>query len=492
MVSTLDAGIRLQETVDPVIEAIARTHPAYARLLRELDRELVSYIRGFSSTQPPAIQARTDFTEQAVACVRAAQGDVAAERMRTRLQDSPVLHTANHLCLETLPLTVQSMALAAFGEEPDGILPVDACGSIPADNVCFPTGILLARERDGKRLCLPILELSKRQRRQVTWLLEPFTGENLSKAAARVAELGGEGVISEREVEALSRFLELLAAPESLALPTYREQVSRVVPRLWDAWFTPEARRTMPALAYLPGESVRIPLLVSDLRESGSFASRILMDPPLREQVLIALEGLPGCWTDGGRSGGSVFFWRVDRDRRARPLALESGHLVATDGVRIPMEAGALVDALQEGSLLPTTFLSLSLGLARGLVQVGGFMQVEYLAAIRRGLRRSLAACGYQGWAERLSGQLPAMLTAGLTAAIVEYGDGSTRSAGSIELLARGGLAKPELERLRGLSVREALATELPAIARSLLGPTVSGWMPHPIMASERLLRFRL
>lgn len=471
--------MEVRHMVDPVLAGLAGTRPLFSSLLEKGDLDLESYTRAFFSADLPALQDRSDYVEQMAGEVAVAQGKAAGERIRTRLQRSPVVNTANHMCLECLPLTVQSMILGALGEEPGGMLPVEACAIIPADNASYPPGLLLARRggdtQEGKHLRVPILNLSWKLRRQVSWLLEPYQPLDLSRAVGNIAELFHQGSISEAEHRALQFIVkEVLAAPDLLARSTFREQVGAAVPRLWDAWFAADARSTMPGLAYTTAESVRMPLLLRDIRHTGTLAYSILFDPGFRQGLMKALDGIPGCWTDGGRGAGSALFWEVDVERRTHPLTLDSGHLISRSGTRIPLNPEAIAEALSKGTLMPTIFLSMALGLARGLVQIGGFSQIEYQAAMQSGLSRALANHGYSDWSTKLSRLLPPMLTAGLAGVLVQYANQTMQCAGGVELIANGGLRIEDLAKLRSMTLREAIALQLPGISRALLGETPS------------------
>ncbi len=462
---------RFRALADPVMNAIARKRPVYSRLFAEGDAALGHFLAGFHSATLPPLQGRGDYIAEMEAHARAAQGEALAARVRARLERSPLVYTANHLCLECMPLTVQSMIIAALGEDPAGALPVEASALIPADNASYPVGLMLARRRQGKPLRLPILDLSNRQRRQMTLLLDPFMEEDLARAEARVQSLLEAGHLGEGEGRALSTTLaEILRAPEVLGHRAFRDQATRATARLWERWFTPEARKAVPPLSYATFESIRTPLLIRDLESPGSPIHRMCFDAGLRGAVLEALDGVPCCWSEAGRAGGSALLWEVTPQRRASPLVAEDGHLRASDGRRIPLEPSAILDGLREGTLVPTSFLSLAIGLVRGLVQVGGFNQVDYLAAMQRGLGRSMASTGHGEWAARLAEPLPPMLTAGLAGLLATYAEGAAQSAGGMEILAHGGLGPAHLDQLKSLNLREAMGLELPGIARMVLG----------------------
>ncbi|HJV22255.1 MAG TPA: hypothetical protein VJ570_06150 [Holophagaceae bacterium] len=451
--------------------AIARVRPVYSRLFAEGDASLGHFLARFSAATLPPLQDRWDYIAEVEAHAKLSQGEDLAARVRARLTRSPLVYTANHLCVECMPLTVQSMIVAALGEDPAEALPVEASALIPADNASYPVGLMLARRHQGKPLRVPILDLSNKQKRQMTLGLDPYGEADLAQAEVRVRSLLKAGHLGEREAQALHATLDgILRAPDVVGRPTFREQVTSATPRLWERWFTPEARRRVPPLAYATFESIRTPLLIRDLEDPGAPLHRLFFDPALRGAVLEALEGVPCCWTGAGRAGGSALLWEVTDQRRTSPLIAEGGNLLTADGRRIPLEPAAILEGLRGGTLVPTSFLSLAVGLVRGLVQVGGFNQVDYLAAMQLGLSRAMASTGYGAWAARLAQPLPALLTAGLAGLLATYAEDPAQSAGGMEILAHGGLGPHDLDRLSTLSLREAMGLELPGIARMVLG----------------------
>jgi len=456
---------------DSLMAAIASSRPIYSKLFMEGDRSIGSFVQSFSTVTLPAIQDRKDYIDEVAAQVKISQGAFLAERIRVRLKQNPVVFTANHLCLETMPLTVQSMVLGALGEDPGGALPVEASALIPADNVSYPVGLTLARRCDGKPFRIPILELSNKQRRQMTLLLAPFNQLDLSKALAKVKEHSEAGRIGVKERSTLEHILsEVLNTPTILQCPTFKAQAMAATPRLFDAWFSPEARKQVPSLAYSTFESIRTPLLIKDLLDPGTPVFQLFFDPVLREKTLLEMDGVPCCWVKGGRTGGSALLWEITPNQRTSPLWLEGDALVSGEGRRFPLEPSALVEALTRGELVPTSFLSLTLGLVRGLVQIGGFNQIDYLAAMQEGLSRAFQFAGYSEWAAKLANPIPPMLTAGISGILAAYPEGEWCSAGGVELMAHGGLSPSDLERIKGLSIREGMGLELPNIARMVLG----------------------
>jgi hypothetical protein len=477
----MSASVRDPPVLEPLLAAIARARPVYGRLFAEGERTLGAFVRAFAAVPFPAIQSRSDYIAQVERQVSAAQGGLLAAKVRARLERSPVVFTANHLGLESLPLTVQSLVVAALGEEPGGALPVEASGLIPADNASFPVGFTLARRSGGRALRLPVLALPRRMRHRLTMLLEPFQAADLDQAQAAAQALAATGQIGAGEFRALGGLLStVLRSSGVLDRQAFSGQAKAANGRFWETWFTPEALDALPALAYSQIEAIRTPLLVDDLRAPATLANRLLFDRALREAVLRGLDGVNCCWTGGGKQGGSAFFWEVGPAGKAARLIAEGDCLVAEGGRRIPLEPSPLVDELLAGTLVPTSFLSLTLGLARGLVQVGGFNQVDYLASIQEGLAEALAATGYSEWAGRLRRPLPPMLTAAFAPVAACYADGLVASAGGIELMAHGGLDLADLERMKSLSLREALALELPGIARMVLGDRAARELAGP------------
>jgi hypothetical protein len=471
---------RLLDLADPFLRALADRRPTLAALFTSGQPSLLAFLRTFRDAALPAMQDRNDYIEAVATTLLASQGQDAARRARTRLQDSPVVYTANHLCLESMPLTVQSMVLAGLVEPADGILPVEACGLIPADNASYPSGLLLDRIVQGKLLRLPILDLSKRQRRQMTLGLEGFRAVDLARAARRVDEMTAEGTLSAAMRDALHRVLnEILGSPDVLGADRFLRQAERANPRLWQAWYAPEVRGDVRPLAYLTSETLRQPLLLADLQDRSSLIARVLFEPELRTDLLRRLNGVPCCWTDEGRSGGTAFFWAVTTEGRTVPLALQNDALIGDEGP-FPLEPDALLEAVETGRLVPSIFLNLTLGLARGLIQIGGFSQLDYLARMQQGIADALAHIGDTASALRLGPPLPPMFTAGLAGLAVKHLPEGIVSAGGLSLIAHGGLTRRDLDRLHRLTLADAMLLELPGLTRMVVGDEAFRALPLP------------
>jgi len=489
-----DPSSRLPESVRGWLDAIAQHRPLYADLLAAGDEPVAALMQALAAARIPALQDPGDYIEQFARRVAAAQGDAAAHKLRARLARCPLVFTANHLCLECLPLTVQSLLIAAFAEAPGSILPVMALGLIPADNISYPIGLQLARRSAGKPLRLPVLDLSNRLRRQVTLRLDPYSAVDVDAAGRRLDTMAANGLVGEAELRALRWVLhEVLAHPALLSGPSFAAQIEAALPRLWNAWYAPSLRGAVPDIAYVTSEAVCTPLVIADLQNPDTLVHRLFFDPVLRNELLRRLDGVPCCWTDGGRSGGSALLWEVTAERRTSALLIDNDAFVTASGKRIALSPAALVDGLESGNLVPTSFLSLIVVMARGFAQIGGFNQIDYLAAMQRGLSAALAASGYRQWAEQIAAPQPTMLTAGLTAVLVRYGNGDISAAGGIELIAHGGLRADQLERAKSLALSEALAPELPNVARMVLGETAAhALLPADPSAWNSLLIERL
>lgn len=447
------------------LQALGAARPRYARLFERADLSLRAFVEGFHRESPPALQPPSDYLDGWASRLHRLGQDTLVAPLRARLERSPVVFTANHLCLESMPLTAQSMMVAALGEAEASVLPVEATGLIPADNASFPLGLLLARRREGKLGKVPVLHLPARLRGRLALGLPAFSLENLVRAEAAVPSLG----LSEPESEALRTiFQDVLAAPDILGQPAFRDQVSLATPRLWARWFAADV--DAPPLAYAPLEALRTGLLMSDLSTPGRPLHEVFFDAALREEVLVRLEGVACCWTARGAEKGSALLWEVRSDGRSSPLRAEGGGLLTREGRRIPFEPDPILEGLATGALVPGIFASFATGLVRGLIQVGGFNQADYLADMQAGLAGAFAATGRAAWAEALETPMPPMLTAGLSGIVVDYPDGACEPAGGIECIACGGLTRAQVEALGRLPLEKALASELPGVARMVLG----------------------
>ena len=190
-------------------------------------------------------------------------------------------------------------------------------------------------------------------------------------------------------------------------------------------------------------ETLTARLLERDFRTEAALTGQLLFRRELRAALLRALDGVSGCWT--GNTGGTHFFWGLDRRAALFPLRLRESAGTA-----------ALTEGLRDGSLLPGLFLCfLEAHFLRDFTVFGGFYQPTYLAEMRRGLVRALRETGgYEEEAAIIEAKRNAM-TLGLIY-LLRSREGGRFPVSTAELLEEP-VSTPQVEASLQISVAAAL-----------------------------------
>lgn len=461
------------------------------------DVSLLEYTSGLYAGDPvDSIQPRDDLVRVASEYAASLLGEECARLIREHLERYPLVQTANHHGADYNPLTVQGTLIFSlprlYGQRSAGppVVPVLACGLIPLSNITFPLGINLARPRKAGfskngdlPCCRRITVIPWKHRNSLVCAAGPFDRAMVIKSIEEVNRLRSRECLLESEKEGLSRILEhIYLAPDVLGQPDYSRQATVINSALWPLMFKPGIRSDLPKLAYLEMEKITTALIVKDLDDPDSLFHNMLFNPLLLGEILHRLDKRTGCWnrsqlnnlldsvkhrnpgSEEFRGCGTVLFWHLDKRGHRHPLSFDDRGgtpvlrgICSGNDIRIPFTPASLREALLENALVPGLFASFSvLAFARGVNCGGGFYQVDYLPAMRDGLAGGLKAAGFDSWAENVSRTPTEVFLTGMNAFLAAYPDGVVMPAGTVELIASGGLGEKDLEKVGRMTVRDA------------------------------------
>lgn len=469
---------------EALLSAVKARRPVLSRVLDQYgDLTLGEYVRTFPQNHIQSIQPRSEVAAVASRYAERLLGKQTAAVLNDRLNRSPVLLTANHHGPDFLPVTIQGDILCALSEDPTSVLPVFAFGDVPLNNATYGRGIALS---SGARVNIfPVKDIAS-----LVSVARPLTEEMVRQALQRTRDFVKEGKVSRKEAAVLEQILqEDYGSAEVLGEKTFSDQSVVINKRLWARLFTEEAKSQYPDIAYLEMEKIVITLLENDLSDADSLMSRVLFDANLRRTVIASLDAQYGCWSlerlnklldknikgderrEVMQGAGTAFFWGLDQKSRRIPYTLaEEKDQVVLKGVDdngnesiFSFDSKSIINALRTGQLLPSLFTSFAtVAFARGYKCYGGFMQTDYLTVMKVGLQKSLMEQDYQDWADKVATVPTENYSTGVTFAVVRYGDGSIKPAGTVELLCGGGLHSQTLERIAAVTLTEANLLGLP------------------------------
>ncbi len=466
--------------IEAMYDAVKAERPVLTSVLSEQGgKGLGEYASTFSEgDSTPTIHPLEEAVEAVVDETRRLYGTEMAIKAAGQLAETPVVNSPYHMGGDFFPITAQSSVLAQFGKKPEGVLVALAGGALPANNLTYPLGIQLARERHqdtgtGEMKSVPvkinILPVRKYGDAPVA-ALPPMTSEMIQQTDGKLTGLFGQGVISKQEMTVIREILnDVYMRYDVLGQDSFSDQASLINSDLWKRLFTPDVAEHMPEMSFLQIEKVATDLLKQDLENPDSLIFNTLFNPELRDATYRSLDGVPGCWNSQNARQGTEFFWGKRTNLEVESLHLEerSGGLVLAgkDSV-LPFEPEAIAQALNNEDIYPNLFVTFTeLALARGLVCYGGFMQTDYLTRMKDGLSQALDEAGNSKWAQMVRAQRTENYSAGMIPIVSRNNaDRAVRPAGAIEIIAGGAINQKRLDQIRDTTVKEASLIGLPGI----------------------------
>ena len=500
---------------EPEYGALQSRLPAVCRVLDQDGQiSLKEYCRTFKPWPGPAVQSNQDFIQVCAELAGQLMGPDTASRMAAQLQAAPVILTANHLGVDCHPLFIQGNLLFGLASGfdrnlapiPGAVVPILSFGTVSLGNQVFSRGLLLSRQITNARSTKKQVRLNifpSDMRRTMVSAAPAFSPAMVRSGLGEADRLHRAGVIKDREREVLLELLESeYLAPDVLELARYADQASLINSRIWRRLFAEDLRTEAPPLVPLEMEQVVGALLKLDLKKPNSLLSQCLFDPRLRDSLMQNLEEAYGCWnrarlaeslTNGftGRAreeylsrSGTSFFWAVnDKGRQVRLALVRRQGTEFLEGLDhegrshvFELTPRRILRALKHRELYPNLFTSfLVVALARGVRCYGGFWQADYLPVMQAGLVKALRDRGHIDRAEKIAQVPTSNYVTGMTFVLADYPDADLTPAGTVEILARGGLSARDLGRLADISVEEANLFGLTEICRNFAPADNSG-----------------
>ncbi|MFT6926715.1 MAG: hypothetical protein ACJAZP_002335 [Psychromonas sp.] len=453
------------------------------------DMPLSEYLDVVTETASERYQSHEDLGDAVYEYALPLLGEEAAAIAREELKQSPVVLTANHHGVDYFAQSVQGTLLFSQRKLPNGqkakTVPVFACGSIPLDNLTYPRGALLYAT-EGSKLPLRLPLFPDRMKRKMVSEVASVDEGMIVRAQKVLGKRVAECSIPQRVSSTLSSVLNKYCVNErSPTVAGYSEQSMFVNQHIWEKILGNVT--TKPVLIYMELEKIVSILLRKDLQNSDSLAYQLLFCTTLRENFLVGLDGIKGCWTaceltrrltekedlrhQSSKASGTFMFWGVGDDGQKIPLLpIQEGNEFKLVGVddsgefwQIELTPSNLYEALDQGRLLPSVMACfIALTFARGVTCAGGYYQGDYLTEMRDQLGLVIRQ-------SKLSSRVISSIEnapvdsylSGMQAVMYRSRNGGLMPAGPIEIIASGGLENDEIDRINSMTVAEAHAASL-------------------------------
>lgn len=494
-------------SLSDLLTSTTQARPVLAEALSQYgDMSLYHYMREVSGRdQGKRDPMRSLYYEQfvtvAVNMCRHTLGENVARRLEKQLNTNNAVLTGNHHGPEWFYVTIQGMLAYAFGllynNDDVGVEVVLAFSDIPQNNITHPRGMIIGNQR--------LSIFPDREKSRLVIATPRFTrdmiddGESKSTALNKLSELPLHPKLRETAGEVLRQ---IYLDEQVLNQPDYTSQITIINNKLWPWLFSKEVRHRIPEMVYLPIERIVSQLLINhDLNNVNSLVYQVMFEPQVRESVLQSLNGVYGCWDndkinalhtnylqhdhlnarENERHCGTVFFWGIDNKGKRYPFILEltdggwflKGVTMRGETIKIPWEKGEIINALKNEQIIPSLFTTfLVLAFQRGVKCFGGFNQIQYLTEMKEGLSKALDCLNMPELAGMVMNTSTINYCTGMTMIVVLEREGdkdrdrslTIRPAGTLDILAYGGLKDKDIIEMGSLPVKDAIYLSLPSI----------------------------
>lgn len=458
------------------LQAVKKQRPFLDYVLTlQGERSLAECAASFTHSTLHTIDDPIDAAQAASEEAERLLGQDIAQQLFAYLTRHRLLFTGHHHGVDFTPMAIQASIFSTLGKKRSSIVPILSCSNIPLDNPDKAIGIVID---PAMRINL----FSNKYAHQLVGVAPPVTETMVANAVHSAAQKVSQ--INLRQA-VLSLLEQEYRSPNVLAQSSFADQAPILNGLVWRRLFPHQEIGTPVSLVL---EKIVKKLLEKDLCNPQSLLYSILFYAPLRKMLVDALQDIPGCWNNGVlqqayegngdmQAGKSVFFWGIDEEGRATRFMLveEAGGpsllRVAKNlaPFKIPLTPEAILENLQKGSLMPGLFLSFAaLAFARGFACYGGFMQTDYLSRMKNSLMRCLLEIGRQDWEKCLSVIPTANYAYGPIFVMARTDQGTLRPAGTIDMLAAGGLSTDQLNKIQGISLNEATFSGIIDIYRAI------------------------
>lgn len=446
---------------------LSQKYPAISDILRRQgDVSLRDYLRNCCHRSLPGILPEQDLLNEIQEYLVPFFGEQTAKKAVETIGRYRCLSTANHHHPAFEYMTVQDTILYDEWlrlQGADGnVIPFLAASNVNLTNTVYPRGMVVydCTLPEG-RLRLPLYHW--KLKRPCVAALEGISPEMIRKTMDRLGQEICDGAISSSMADILENICrEILLSDQVQRLKTLREQTTVINAMLSQRYFTDR----VPQYVWIPLETLTARLLIKDLQKKDGFLYQILFCREIRTQMIRNLDGISGCWTSN--TGGTHFFWGVDRRAILFPLWLHEGDdgLMLTgrnslkEDVTVPFTLQALTEGLENRTLLPGLFLCfLEIYFLRDFTVFGGYYQPTYLGNMRDGIVRTLRERKiFEKEANIIEAKVNYM-TLGLIYLLRDHGNG-VFPVSTAELLEQP-ISTQEIEERLRISVEESLLLSL-------------------------------
>jgi len=451
--------------------AVLARRPFLAKLLEQYgERSVGAYVTRFTR-HDPAWDAYADCREQLIVIAHGHTerllGREVADALAGRLACRQNVLTADHHGPLMHPILVSGDLFFGLGDILAGdteVIPIFAVGGVPVNNITLRKGgLLFTQTEPGQERGIAVGLFGHRPRSTPVHTLPAYGTVQVNDLRTGLARFDDVLSVPGRAAgeQVIARCFEHEAA---FAAQRYADQVTIINNRLWPMLF--RGIEHLPQLVYLEIEDLVREALIHHLLGRKNLVSWMLFDKAMRAHTIELFNGIPGCWTtsEDGSHAGTFMFWGVHEGERV-PLWFNDQYLVDPDGKPFVLcNPNSIRDALRDGSLMPSLLTSfVVVAFHYGFRPYGGFMQCDYLTRMKQAAANLLARARKYDELRRLVHCETDGYATGPALAFIDHGQGPV-PAGSLDIIAHGGLTRQHLDAVAALALSKLQALGLPGM----------------------------
>lgn len=325
-----------------------------------------------------------------------------ANALIDRLQCSSRVIATHHLGIDCLPELVQSVHFLELQKllqpnEKINTIPILACSGIPLQSFTYPRGLMPSvKNTSGKTIRYPLFPSNMQN------CLVYSCPALQKKDILRIMQKWNSSLVSTSIWQTIQYIMhKIVLHDDCLNHDTFSKQIMYINSKLFKTIY-PENPNTHVISLNL--EEITKKLIIHDLQNKDSIINIIFFNQEVRTKIVDALINLRGCWTEKvvhgdtlhhSSSEGTLFFWGIDAMKRRVPLILRTipkfGPCLCYQDIIIPFNPDSIIQALYEKRIYCSLFTSfITLHLEHHLQCYGGIYMAHYLPTMLETVKKIL------------------------------------------------------------------------------------------------------
>lgn len=374
------------------------------------DISVLDYLKQLKPNNQETSESNQELLQAVYEVTQELFGEEKAIQTKKILEETKLLHTANHFGIEYLPQCVQGNLLyyqwLTIHYKRTNVVPLFACTTVSMRSENFPRGILNYYDLSGKKNPLKVPILTNKNRSVMVGCAEGFQKEMVEKAKKQYLNYKQSNTIRQKTYQSMMDILNEYENNDILEKKTYIEQAALLNERIGKGLIKNESI----SFLYLPMEQIVVKLLLNEIEKSNSVLTQIIWNDKIREHVLMHLNKLEGCWDTKSLekivtwrqeesllydTTGTHYFWGIDNRGVRYPLCFFKrknqlflmGVTSNAEKVIFEITQEKLKQALLSKKIIPGVFLTfLETYFLRNVSIAGGCFQEDYIRKIQYGL----------------------------------------------------------------------------------------------------------